>query len=212
MTWYRPRAFAVDDAAELLRFVRAHPLATLVTYGECILTSHVPLIATATAEHIVLRGHLARANEQWRQTDPGVPAVAIFRGASHYISANWYPAKREHGRVVPTYDYEVVEARGTIRFFEDPSELRALVSALTDEHERAVGLDWRVDDAPASYVDGMLGAIVGFEIVVASFAGAYKLSQNHSRAARDGVCDGLEALGTPEARAVARRVREAGTE
>lgn len=212
MTWYRPRPFTVDDAAELVRFVRAHPLATLVTYGERILTSHVPVLATSRGEGIVLRGHLARANDQWQKTDPAVPAVALFRGHSHYISPNWYPAKHEHGRVVPTYDYEAVEARGTIRFFDDPSEMRELVSALTDEQERTVGLDWRVDDAPASYIEGMLGAIVGFEIAVTEFAGAYKLSQNHSRATRDGICEGLEALGTPEARATARRVREAGTE
>lgn len=210
MTWYRPRAFAVDDRAALVDFMQAHPFATIVTLGGEILTSHVPVLASADGDGVVLRGHLARANDQWRLTDTTMRAAAVFRGASHYVSPNWYPAKEEHGRVVPTYDYEVVEARGPIRFFEDRSELRAIVAALTAVHERTVGGNWRIDDAPATYIDAQLAAIVGFEIRADDVRGAFKLSQNRSRADRDGVADGLDALGSSDACTIARRVREAG--
>lgn len=211
MSWYRPRAFAVDDRAPLLAFMQAHPLATIVTLGSDILTSHVPVLASADGDGVVLRGHLGRANDQWRLTDTHVRAAAIFRGPSHYISPNWYPAKAEHGRVVPTYDYEVVEARGPIRFFEDPQQLRDIVTGLTAVHERAIGGDWRVEDAPATYIEGQLAAIVGFEIRADDLRGAFKLSQNRSRADRDGVAEGLDALGSPDACAIARRVRDAGS-
>jgi transcriptional regulator len=109
--------------------------------------------------------------------------------------------------VVPTFDYEVVEARGNIRFTEDPAELRTIVSDLTREHERRVGETWSIDDAPESYIDGMLKAIVGFEIRVVELAGAYKLSQNRSQADRDGVAIALDSLGSEEARTLADHVR-----
>ena len=210
MSNYRPKAFAVDERAQLVRFMQAHPFATLVTFGGRILTTHIPVLSSHDGEAIVIRGHIARANDQWKDTDAQYPAAVLFRGSSHYISPNWYPSKREHGRVVPTYDYEVVEARGRIRFFEDPHELRALVTALTIEHERSVGEAWTIEDAPHSYIDAMLSAIVGFEMHVEELAGSYKLSQNRSQADRDGVSEGLEALGTPDARFIAERVRGAG--
>jgi len=211
MSMYRPKTFIEDDRTELVRFMRAYPLATLVTFGGEILTTHVPVLVAHADDEVIIRGHLARANPQWEATDANVRAALIFRGPSHYISPNWYPSKREHGRAVPTYDYEVVEARGTIRFFHDDPALRAVVSELTVEHERRVGESWNIDQAPETYIEAMLQAIVGFEVRVDELAGAYKLSQNRSQADRDSVAAALDALGTPEARAIAVGVRRAGS-
>jgi transcriptional regulator len=125
--------------------------------------------------------------------------LALFRGAGHYISPSWYAAKREHGRVVPTWNYALVQARGTIRFFEDPQWLGALVEALTDEQERGSATPWRVADAPAEYLASMLSAIVGFEIELSSIEGKFKASQNRSSADRAGVRAGLSAAGVSAA-------------
>jgi transcriptional regulator len=212
MSMYRPKAFIEDDRSELVRFMRANPLATLVTFGGEILTTHVPVLVTEGDDAVIIRGHVARANPLWQATDANVRAAVIFRGPSHYISPNWYPSKLEHGRAVPTFDYEVVEARGTVRFFYDEPALRAVVSDLTAEHERRVGESWNLDQAPESYIEAMLQAIVGFEVRVDELAGAYKLSQNRSQADRDSVAAALDALGTPEARAIAAGVRRAGSQ
>lgn len=210
MSLYRPKAFAVDDPAELLRFMHAYPFATLVTYGNEILTSHIPVLAFEREDRVVIAGHVARANPQWKATDTHVRAAVLFRGVSHYISPNWYPSKAENGRAVPTFDYEVVEARGTIRFFDDAAALRELVDTLSIEHENTVGGAWRITDAPEEYIEANLRAIVGFDVIVDELAGAYKLSQNHPQANRDGAAQGLDALGTPQARATAERIRAAG--
>lgn len=58
-----------------------------------------------------LIGHVALANNVWRRADQGARVLAVFQGPHAYVSPNWYPSKREHHRVVPTYNYVTVHAR-----------------------------------------------------------------------------------------------------
>ena len=206
---YRPKAFRVDDSGALIGFVREHPLATFVTVGsQGIEITHLPMFfVDGNSGALVLRGHIARANEQWSRTDTDIAGVAMFREDSHYISPGWYASKREHGRVVPTYDYVAVEARGPVRFFHDPAKLCETVTRLTSIHEARVGGTWSIDDAPAEYVEAQLRAIVGVELEVESIAGAFKLSQNRSDADITGTVAGLEALKTPQALSIAALIR-----
>jgi transcriptional regulator len=198
---YNPEHFRELRPAALRAFIARHPLGMLIAQGPDGLTAELApmqLIAPGEAPG-VLRGHLARANPLWRALQPGTPVLTLFRGAVHYVSPSWYPAKREHGRVVPTWNYAVVQARGAIRFLEDPHWLAALVEALTDEHEHTRAAPWRVGDAPPEYVAGMLRAIVGFEIELSALEGKFKASQNRSAADRAGVREGLRAAGLPAA-------------
>ena len=141
--------------------------------------------------HGTLRGHVARANPLWQHA--GAPALAVFTGADAYVSPGWYPGKREHGKVVPTWNYTMVQARGPLRAVEDASWLRALVGRLTDHHEATQARPWSVGDAPADYVQQMLRAIVGIEIALTSLVGKWKVSQNRSTADREGVAGGMAA-------------------
>jgi transcriptional regulator len=168
---------------------------TLVTSREGrIDADHVPVLLDANAGSFgTLRGHVARANDLWRTVRPGSEALAIFQAQDHYVSPSWYPAKLEHGKVVPTWNYIVVHARGPIRFVEDREWLRDLVTRLTDIHENEREDPWRVTDAPADYVDAMLRAIVGFQIEVTGLTGKWKMSQNRSPADRAGIAAGLAA-------------------
>src|SRR5262249_16067322 len=110
-------------------------------------------------------------------------------------SPNWYPSKAETGKAVPTWNYIAVHARGTIRWIQDGEWLRAHVTALSNAHESRRPAPWQVSDAPASYVDGLLGAIVGFELTNDSLQGKYKLSQNRDAADRAGVREAFEGVG-----------------
>jgi transcriptional regulator len=141
----------------------------------------------------VLLGHVARANPIWKSGDG--PALAIFLGPHAYVSPNWYPSKAETGKAVPTWNYITVHARGTIRWIQDGEWLRANVTALAQAHEAGQPAPWKVSDAPASYVDGLLRAIVGFELTIESLQGKYKLSQNRDAADRAGVRDAFEREG-----------------
>jgi transcriptional regulator len=183
----------------------ARPLATLVALSDSgLVANHIPLeTLPEPPPHGVLRGHIARANPLWREYRADSEALAIFHGPQAYISPSFYPAKQETGEVVPTWDYAVVHARGTLRFVQDAAWLRALVSRLTDAHEAPRPMPWKIDDAPPPYIERMLSMIVGFELSIVSLMGKWKLSQNHPTPNRRGVVKGLRDAAGEESRQVA---------
>lgn len=142
-----------------------------------------------------LIGHVARANPHWKAIVSGSAALAVVTGPDAYISPAFYATKREHGRVVPTWNYSAVHLRGPVRVVEDVEWLRSVVTGLTDHHESGRDEPWAVTDAPAAYVDKQLRAIIGIEIAVESVEAKAKLSQNRSEEDRAGVVAGL--AGTP---------------
>ena len=140
-----------------------------------------------------LLGHLAVANDQWQTAAPGAEALVIVTGPQAYISPSWYESKARHGRVVPTWNYEVVHLTGAVTFHRDSEWLRDVVTRLTRRHESGRARPWAVSDAPPEYVDGQLRAIVGVELTIGSVEAKQKLSQNRSEQDRAGVVAGLRA-------------------
>jgi len=210
---YNPVPFEENRLDVLHAFVRAHPLGTLVTNGpDGPEATHLPLFLDAAAG--LLRCHMARANPQWRRLESGQSgqcdgrALVIFSGAGHYITPNWYPEKREHGKVVPTWNYVAVHATGAARLFEDTPSLIRHLSELTDSMEAGFAEPWSVADAPPDYVEGLAKAIVGVEIAVDRIEGKWKLSQNRSAGARQGVIAGLDRLGSSASREMADLMRK----
>jgi transcriptional regulator len=173
--------------------MRAHPLAAVITKSSAGLNAeHLPLLLFDSDEFEgVLQGHVARANPLWENVSDGSEVLAIFQGPNQYISPKWYPSKKEHGKVVPTWNYLAVHARGRIQWNQDPSWLRQHLEAATKVHE---GSDqpWRVSDAPSDFVERMLSAIVGFEVPISDLKGKWKLSQNRGQEDRLGVIAGLK--------------------
>jgi transcriptional regulator len=153
------------------------------------------MILTGDDDEPVLRGHVARANPVWKGVAPDAPVLVIFGGANHYITPSWYPAKQEHGKVVPTWNYSVVHAHGTVRFADEKSQSLAFVSELTNLQEASRSDPWKVTDAPAPYIDSMLAGIVTFEIAVTRLMGKFKASQHRPEAERRAVGEALEAEG-----------------
>ncbi|MFZ1905457.1 MAG: FMN-binding negative transcriptional regulator [Steroidobacteraceae bacterium] len=200
---YLPTDFRESRLPVLHALMSAHPLATLVAVtADGIVANHIPLLLEAGAEHGALRGHIARANALWKQLADGAEVLAVFHGPEHYISPRWYPSKREHGQVVPTWNYAVVHARGALTWHHDEVWLRGLLEALTNRHESRFAEPWQVSDAPPEYLRKMLGAIVGFDIQLRELTGKWKASQNRSAADVQGVIAGLAALDDPPARAM----------
>jgi transcriptional regulator len=205
---YRVAAFSEDRVAVMHALIRAHPLATLVTSaGGALEANHIPmLIDPAPAPHGTLRGHVARANPLWRERHDGCEALAVFQGPQAYVTPSWYPSKQDTGKVVPTWNYAVVHARGPLIVRDDRAWLRDLVSRLTDLQEAGLPQPWGVTDAPADYIERMLEAIVGIEIPVVQLQGKWKVSQNRQEADRAGVIDGLVRRGDAQALAMAELV------
>jgi transcriptional regulator len=182
-----------DDVATLLANLGAADLITATADG--LLGTMLPLIYEPPgpdAPHGRLMGHVARNNRQWKVPPVG-EAMAIVRGPDAYISPAWYATKREHGRVVPTWDYVTAHVHGTLVVHDDPTWVEANVRALTARHEGIRSEPWSVDDAPPPYVAGQLRAIVGVELVISRIEAKFKLSQNRSDEDIDGAIAGLEA-------------------
>lgn len=196
---YIPPHFREERIDILHELIRQHSLAALVTLGpDGFLANHLPLIVDPEPAPLgTLRGHLSKANSQWRDSLPSVPALAIFQGPAAYITPSWYPSKLETGSVVPTYNYVVVHAHGPLATFEDPVLLERHLRHLTNAHEAAFADRWSIDDAPASFIRGLLKGIVGIEIPIARLEGKWKLSQNRAVADRTGVVEGLTASANP---------------
>jgi transcriptional regulator len=194
---YTPKAFEVNDLPLLQDAIRQSGLATLVTStSQGLIATHLPVMLDATrGEFGTLRGHVSRANVQWHETAPGAEALVIFLGLDTYVTPNWYAAKRETGRVVPTWNYAAIHAYGPVTFFEDAERLRSVVTELTRKHEGAFPAPWQVSDAPPVYIDAQLKAIVGFELPIVRLEGKQKFNQNRSAEDRQGVMEGLRQTG-----------------
>ena len=209
---YLPRDFKEERVPVLHEAIRQARLGTLVTLGaDGIEASHVPMLVDPEPQPFgTLRGHVARANPQWRRVTAGAQALAIFLGPDAYITPSWYETKRQSGKVVPTWNYVAIHAYGTLQFYDDPDRLLALVTKLTETHEAVRAQPWAVSDAPKDYVAGMLKAIVGFDLPIARLEGKWKMSQNRPAQDRAGVIEGLAREGGATEAAVGAMVAAAG--
>ena len=206
---YIPPHFAESRPEELHRIMREHPLGVLVTQGSAGLDGdHIPFeFEPGRGPHGVLSGHVARANTLWQRCPTGSSVRVIFRGAEAYISPNWYPSKHEAHRQVPTWNYEVVHAHGTITVHDDERFVRGIVARLTRRHEAAEPNPWKMADSAPGYIDSMVRNIVGFEIDIVSLVGKVKLSQNKEARDRLNAAEMLDARGQVE---LAQSMRRAG--
>ncbi len=192
---YTPKHFDESDTETLHALMRAQPLATLITLTSTGLdANHLPLHLSSEPQSLgTLRGHVARANPLWKDFAAGVEVLAVFHGVQAYISPNWYPTKAEHGKAVPTWNYAVVHAHGTLKVIEHATWLRAHLDVLTAQQEASQTQPWQPSDAPADYLQKMMTAIVGIEIQISRLVGKFKMSQNQPAPNQVGVIEGLRA-------------------
>ncbi len=209
---YEPSHFKVEDREALFGVMRDHPLATLITAGEGGLVANpVPFVLHADeGEQGVLRAHLARPNPQWQAIAAGAQTLVVFTGVERYVTPAWYASKREHGKVVPTWNYVTVQVRGPARAIEDAAWLRTQLESLTRQQEAPRAEPWSVSDAPEPFVAAQMRGIVGIEIEIASLVGKFKLSQNRQEADKRGVFNGLSADPESESQAMAQLVAAHG--
>ena len=208
---YQPSPHRQEQLEAQHALIRSHPLGLLISHGaQGLEANSIPFLIDAEASKLgTLQAHMARANGQWRSLNEASEVLVIFQGADHYITPSWYATKRETGKVVPTWNYVMVQARGRPRAIEDSVWLRRQIEALTLKQESPRPAPWAVGDAPEAFIEMQIKAIVGVEIEIVDIAGKWKASQNRPAADRTGVMAGLEALGDEAALAMAAIVREA---
>lgn len=196
---YIPQANKEDRIPVMHKLMEDEPFASLITVGPLgVVASHIPMVLEQNGAMGVLKGHLSRANMQWRDYSPSVEALAIFSGPQHYITPSWYPEKQMSGRVVPTWNYAVVHAYGHLRVIEDGEWLMAHLQKLTSIHEAESPVPWKIGDAPAGYIASQIKGVVGLEMMIERLEGKWKVSQNRPEQDRMGVAKGLAELNTTE--------------
>ena len=198
---YEPPLHRNEDLAAQHDLIRAHPLGLLISHGASgLLANAIPfLIDPAASKFGTLRAHVARANPQWRDLETAGEALVVFQGVQHYVTPSWYETKRETGKVVPTWNYVVVQARGKPIVTSDAAWLRDQIEALTRKKESDRAAPWAVGDAPEDFIEQQMRAIVGIEIEIFDIKGKWKVSQNRTAEDRAGVIAGLQAEGDAEA-------------
>jgi len=208
---YIRKEHRLADAAAIHALMAVHPLGAWVCTGaDGLVANHVPFLLDRHRGPLgTLVGHVARANPVWRELGPARPSLVMFQGPQAYITPNWYPGKAADGQVVPTWNYVVAHAHGVARAIDDRDWLRAMLTRLTDANEATQPAPWRVGDAPASFIDRLLGAIVGIEIPIDRLEGKLKASQDEALADRLGTVRGLQQAQNGTAAALAALVRTA---
>jgi len=190
-----PPQFAETRIDVLQDTIQQAPLATFVVYCDQLVVNHFPMIIQPGGEHGVLQGHIPRNHELADLLAAGVNAAAVFHGPQSYVTPNWYPSKREHGKVVPTWNYIVVHAHGVACVVQDPDWVLAQINQLTDQQEHAQPSPWQVADAPSEYTQQLVQALVGIEMPIDRLEGKWKVSQNRSAQDQLGVAQGLRSVG-----------------
>ena len=209
LTVYTPVQFREQRFDILADAIRTIQLATLITAtADGYHASHVPTVLKADDDAITLEAHVARSNEHWTALQAGARAsLAVFQGPQAYVSPSWYETKRQHGKVVPTWNYIAVHAHGALETVDSEAWLHDHLHDLTSSNERHSEHPWTVTDAPASFIGSLIGAIIGLRLRVDRLEGSWKMIQHRSAGDRSGVMTGLSASSRPGDATVAEVMR-----
>ena len=206
---YTPTLFKEDDLQTIADLIRDYPLGLIISSkvdfcGETVAPDEPSKVAFPEASPLpfffindndndqpTLRSHMAKANPHWEQLASVEECLVVFQGENNYVTPSWYPSKEEHHRVVPTWNYEIVQIRGKPVVHESSEWLYEQVSHATNTLERDRRQPWQVTDAPEQFVDAQLQGIVGLEVIVTDIQGKWKMSQNKSADDFEGVKRGL---------------------
>ncbi|WAR46082.1 FMN-binding negative transcriptional regulator [Methylomonas rapida] len=195
---YIPKHFEEPRIDVMQTLIRDYPLATLVASSASGLNAnHIPLhwVEEGGSPYGSLRGHIARSNPLWTDSDPQTEVLAVFQAENAYISPSWYATKHQAGKVVPTWNYVVVHAYGTLRLIDDPIWIRQQLESMTQEFEAGLPEPWSVADAPADFTERLITQIIGIEISVSRLQGKWKVSQNQPPENQNSVIEALRESG-----------------
>jgi transcriptional regulator len=201
---YQPNHFAQKDLQLLQEHIVKYPFGTLATAIDGVpQMNHLPFYYDLASN--CLQAHIPKVNPlfaqvgQWlsrQENSPEaltqLPVLVAFQGPEAYITPSWYPSKKEHGKVVPTWNYTVVHVTGRLRITQDTAWLTQHLTQLTNQQEPTRNSTWEMSDAPADYTEGMMRVLCGLEITVDQIVGKYKVSQNRQVQDQQGVLEHLQ--------------------
>jgi len=172
MLMYVPHVFKETDQDVIFDFLKENSFVTIVsTHDASPVATHIPISVQKENETVVLHGHFAKANPQWKTIEEGETLV-IFQGPHAYVSPKHY-IKVES---VPTWNYVAAHVYGKVTLLKDPKTVELGLSELIKQYEPSYQEQW--DGLSERYKSGMLAGIVGFRMEATKIEAAAKLSQN----------------------------------
>lgn len=199
---FQPPHFREDRLDVLHDLIRAHPLGLLISQNESgLIADPIPFqIVSDSSKNGTLQAHMSRANPHWKTLTeaPEQQVLIVFQGPQAYVTPSWYETKRQTAKVVPTWNYAIVQARGRAEIIHDTAWLATQIRSLTDSHEADRTEPWQVSDAPEKFVEAQIRGIVGLRVEIEQIDGKWKMSQNRPEADRAGVASGFRAENAAE--------------
>jgi transcriptional regulator len=193
---YIPKAHIVDDRKFLHDFMDEFSFVDLITASPTLRITHIPcFIDRAKGEYGTIFGHISRNNEQMKAFDGVQQAVIVFRGPHGYISPSWYT---KSDLAVPTWNFGVVHASGKLQPIAEKTELHGLLAKLINKNEDYSKSKYDFAKLPDSYINGMLGGIIGFEMKIELLEGKFKLGHERNEADRNSMLSHLKAEKPPK--------------
>jgi len=123
---YVSKHHSQSDISEAQTVIEACPLgAWVVPSDDGLVANHIPfLLDRSRGKFGMLISHVSRANPVWKKLPVSARSIVMFQGSQSYITPGWYPGKQEHGKVVPTWNYEVAHVHGVARAIDDKEWLQ----------------------------------------------------------------------------------------
>ena len=195
---YTPNSFNQPDISTIKKLISDFPLGLLITSEEGkAQVSPVPFLFREDEKSSQLVAHIARANSHWKTLENLNECLVIFQGHQNYISPSWYPSKKKNHKVVPTWNYEIVQVKGNPRIIKDSNWLETQIVELTNFMEKIRENPWKVSDSSRDYILDQIRYLVGIQIEITEIQGKWKMSQNKSLDDVRGVVAGLSSEEDP---------------
>lgn len=178
---YIPHFNSFTDGQEIVTFMQRYSFATIVTQIDGVpAATHLPFLVKEESGKIILQGHFAKANPQWKEIE-GSTSLVIFTEPHAYISPNNY----EKAENVPTWNYIAVHAYGKAQILDNVEQKTELLKHTINTLESGYLQQW--ESLAEQYRLKMMNGIVAFEIEVADLQAKKKLSQNRSELERENI-------------------------
>jgi transcriptional regulator len=199
---YIPPYYREEDKSKLIEFMHAHNFANVISSENNKLTAtHLPFVIEERENKVFLVSHMAKANPQWQNFNEN-ELLVIFQGPHAYIS----PSNYEKQQNVPTWNYIAVHAYGKAMIINDPKEVWDLMERTIHKFEEKFFEQWK--SLSPEYVNGMLKAIVAFEIEVTRMDGKFKLSQNKTKNEQQNIISSFEKSEDSTQREIAEEMKK----
>ena len=180
---YIPKNIRMTDDHTVAEFISEFGFGTLVSSD--LQATKVPfLYDTTTQGKVYLKGHMAKANPQWRDLS-GKDVSVLFDGPHSYISPTWYASTP----AVSTWNYASVQCFGVFEELSDTDTVEVIHQLIEKYEPEIQGNDKLL---PKEYMQQLLKAVVGFKIDVHKIDGVEKLGQQKSPKDQQNVFNALK--------------------